>query len=62
MLPLQKHLMDHARIEIQVYNWPKYPKRVLRFSIQAHNSLEQIGYFAHHLKAALEVERNQHGH
>ncbi|RHZ52343.1 hypothetical protein CDV55_103713 [Aspergillus turcosus] len=56
-LPLQKHLMDHARIEIQVYNWPKYPKRVLRFSIQAHNSLDQIEYLARQLKAALEAER-----
>lgn len=58
-LPLQKHLMDHARIEIQVYNWPQYPKRVLRFSIQAHNSLDQIEYLARHLKAALEAERKR---
>jgi isopenicillin-N epimerase len=56
-LPLQKKLMEHSGIEAQVYNWPQYPKRVMRLSIQAHNSIEQIEYLARHLKAALEAEK-----
>ncbi|KAF4201967.1 hypothetical protein CNMCM8927_000881 [Aspergillus lentulus] len=56
-LPLQKRLFEEARIEVQVYNFPQYPKRLLRFSIQAHNSFEQIEYLAHHLKVALAEEK-----
>lgn len=55
-LPLQLLLWEKYRIEIPVYAWPAHPKRVIRFSVQAHNSLEQYEWLADILKEALEAE------
>jgi len=56
-LPLQQTLWNKYRIEIPIYSWPSYPKRVLRFSVQAHNHVDQYIYLAKALKATLAEER-----
>jgi isopenicillin-N epimerase len=56
-LPLQLLLWEKYRIEIPIYAWPAHPKRVLRFSVQAHNSLEQYAWLAEILRGALDDER-----
>lgn len=56
ILPLCKTLWEKDRAEIQCYHWPLYPKRIFRFSVQLHNSLEQFIWLAGKLKCALEAE------
>lgn len=55
-LPLQKWLWDEHHVEIQVYSWPAYPKRVLRFSCQLYNSLEQYIWLSERVKEGLQIE------
>jgi isopenicillin-N epimerase len=38
--PLQRALWDRYRIEVPVFTWPGTPRRVLRISAQAYNSIE----------------------
>ncbi len=38
---LQRYLRQEHRIEVPVMAWPAHPKRLLRISAQAYNSLEQ---------------------
>ena len=56
ILPLCKTLWEKNRAEVQCYHWPVYPKRIFRFSVQLHNSLEQYVWLAEKLKCALEAE------
>lgn len=59
MLPLQQVLWKRHRILVPVYSWPEYPKRVVRISVQAYNTLEQYIQFADCLHIALEQEKSQ---
>ena len=56
-IPLQILLRERYHIDVPVYYWPSYPERILRFSCQAHNSIEQYKYLATSLKVLLEEER-----
>lgn len=56
ILPLCQRLWEEDRAEIQCYHWPAYPKRIFRFSVQLHNSLEQYIWLADKIKDALEAE------
>ena len=44
--PLQRALRDRHRIEVPVFPWPRAPHRVLRFSAQLYNRLEQYDLLA----------------
>lgn len=56
ILPLCQTLWEKERAEIQCYHWPAYPKRIFRFSVQLHNSLEQYIWLAGKIKEALGAE------
>jgi isopenicillin-N epimerase len=56
VLPLFKTLWEEHRAEIQCYHWPKYPKRIFRFSVQLHNSIEQYLWLASKIRKALDEE------
>jgi isopenicillin-N epimerase len=56
ILPICKTLWEKDRAEIQCYHWPSYPKRIFRFSVQLHNSMEQFVWLAGKIKNALEAE------
>ncbi|KAI1267892.1 selenocysteine lyase [Xylariaceae sp. FL1019] len=56
ILPICKNLWERERAEIQCYHWPAYPKRIFRFSVQLHNSLEQFLWLASKIKEELENE------
>lgn len=56
ILPLCQTLWEKHRAEIQCYHWPAYPKRIFRFSVQLHNSLEQYIWLAGIIRSALEDE------
>ncbi|KAL3419541.1 hypothetical protein PVAG01_09763 [Phlyctema vagabunda] len=58
-LPLQTWLWEKYHVEIQVYSWPTYPKRILRFTIQLYNSLSQCLWLAEKVKEGLEAEAIQ---
>jgi isopenicillin-N epimerase len=58
-LPLQAWLWHRHHVEIQVYSWPAYPKRVLRFTIQLYNSIDQCLWLAERVKEGLEAETLQ---
>lgn len=58
MLLLQQALWKEHKIVVPVYSWPAYPKRVIRLSAQAYNSLEQYLRFVDCLRSALEQERD----
>ncbi|KAH6887700.1 pyridoxal phosphate-dependent transferase [Thelonectria olida] len=58
MLRIQQTLWKEHRIVIPVYSWPSYPKRVIRLSVQAYNSLEQYLRLAHCLRSALCHEQS----
>lgn len=62
ILPICKTLWEKHRAEIQCYHWPAYPKRVFRFSVQLHNSMDQFIWLAHKIKETLaeEVEIASH--
>ncbi|KAI1169682.1 selenocysteine lyase [Nemania sp. FL0916] len=57
ILPICRTLWENDRAEIQCYHWPAYPKRIFRFSVQLHNSMEQFIWLAGKLKDALQAER-----
>lgn len=57
--PLQDVLWKKYRIAVPVFSWPARPKRVLRVSVQVHNSRAQIEYLAAALKTALREERSR---
>ena len=57
MLPIQEVLWKQHKIVVPVYSWPAYPKRVLRLSAQAYNSLEQYFWFADCLRSVLYSEQ-----
>jgi len=57
LVPLQTMLWEKHHVEVPIYQWPSYPKRVLRFSVQAHNLLEQYAWLAELLRAALDEEK-----
>lgn len=56
VLPLGRMLWERHRAEVQCYHWPAYPKRIFRFSVQLHNSLEQYIWLAGKIQCALEAE------
>lgn len=56
VLPMCKSLWEQHRAEIQCYHWPAYPKRIFRFSVQLHNSLEQYLWLARKIKEILDCE------
>jgi isopenicillin-N epimerase len=56
ILPICRTLWEKDRAEIQCYHWPAYPKRIFRFSVQLHNSMEQFVWLAGKIKDALEAE------
>lgn len=58
MLPIQQILWKQHKIIVPVYSWPAYPKRVIRLSAQAYNSLEQYFWFADCLRSVLYNEQN----
>ncbi|KAK9423238.1 putative Pyridoxal phosphate-dependent transferase [Seiridium unicorne] len=58
-LPLQNYLWRKHRVEIQVYSWPAYPRRTLRFSCQLYNSLEQYEWLADRVREGLDAESKQ---
>ncbi|MEQ8762595.1 MAG: aminotransferase class V-fold PLP-dependent enzyme [Planctomycetota bacterium] len=51
--PLQDDLMSRWGIEIPIMPWPAPPKRIIRFSAQLYNSLEQYKRLAGALKELL---------
>lgn len=53
--PLQQMLMAGYGIEIPVWNWDYPTSRLLRFSVQLYNSIEQYRYLARALKSTLAV-------
>ncbi|KAI0867719.1 pyridoxal phosphate-dependent transferase [Hypoxylon argillaceum] len=57
MLPIQQILWKEHGIVIPVYSWPSYPKRVIRLSVQAYNSLDQYLRLADCLRSVLHNER-----
>jgi hypothetical protein len=57
MLPIQKILWQEHGIVIPVYSWPSYPKRVIRLSVQAYNSLDQYLRLANCLRSVLHDEK-----
>ncbi|MFL5406598.1 MAG: aminotransferase, partial [Myxococcales bacterium] len=38
--PLQRALWEKRRIEVPLWNFPAYPRRILRVSAQVYNSLD----------------------
>lgn len=56
MLPIQKALWHKHGICIPVYSWPAYPRRVIRLSVQAYNTLDQYFRLAGCLRAVLDEE------
>ncbi|KAI1353949.1 pyridoxal phosphate-dependent transferase [Xylaria sp. FL0043] len=56
MLPIQQTLWREHGIVIPIYSWPSYPKRVMRLSVQAYNSLDQYLRLANCLRAVLQDE------
>ncbi|KAF5695242.1 isopenicillin N epimerase [Fusarium denticulatum] len=57
MLPIQQALWKEHGIVIPVYSWPSYPKRVIRLSVQAYNTLDQYLKLADCLRIVLRKER-----
>ncbi|KAH8158008.1 hypothetical protein CIB48_g10234 [Xylaria polymorpha] len=57
MLPIQQILWREHGIVIPVYSWPSYPKRVIRLSVQAYNSLDQYLRLANCLRSVLHNEK-----
>ncbi|KAF5584249.1 isopenicillin N epimerase [Fusarium pseudocircinatum] len=57
MLPIQQALWKEHGIVIPVYSWPSYPKRVIRLSVQAYNTLDQYLKLADCLRIVLDKER-----
>ncbi|EXM19877.1 hypothetical protein V3481_003384 [Fusarium oxysporum f. sp. vasinfectum] len=57
MLPIQQVLWKEHGIVIPVYSWPSYPKRVVRLSVQAYNTLNQYLKLADCLRIVLRNER-----
>ncbi|KAF5977262.1 isopenicillin N epimerase [Fusarium coicis] len=57
MLPIQQALWKEHGIVIPVYSWPSYPKRVIRLSVQAYNTLDQYLKLADCLRIVLHNER-----
>jgi isopenicillin-N epimerase len=51
--PLQRHLREEHRIEVPVMAWPKHPKRLLRISAQAYNTLDQYQRLAEAVRQGL---------
>ena len=49
---LQQALREHHGIEVPVIPWPEHPRRLLRISAQAYNTIDQY----HHLARALDAE------
>jgi hypothetical protein len=58
MLPIQETLWKEHKIVVPVYSWPAYPKRVIRLSAQAYNTLEEYFWFADCLRSVLYNEQN----
>ncbi|KAI1742380.1 pyridoxal phosphate-dependent transferase [Xylaria scruposa] len=57
MLPIQQILWREHGIVIPVYSWPSYPKRVIRLSVQAYNTLDQYLRLANCLRSVLHSEK-----
>lgn len=57
MLPIQQTLWREHGIVIPIYSWPSYPKRVIRLSVQAYNSLDQYLRLANCLLSVLHNEK-----
>lgn len=57
MLPIQQTLWREHGIVIPIYSWPAYPKRVMRLSVQAYNSLDQYLRLANCLRSVLHNEK-----
>ncbi|KAF5561496.1 isopenicillin N epimerase [Fusarium napiforme] len=62
MLPIQQALWKEHGIVIPVYSWPSYPKRVIRLSVQAYNTLDQYLKLAECLRIVLRKERTSFSH
>ncbi|KAG4268307.1 hypothetical protein FPRO04_12488 [Fusarium proliferatum] len=60
MLPIQQALWKEHGIVIPVYSWPSYPKRVIRLSVQAYNTLDQYLKLADCLRIVLHKERKSY--
>lgn len=57
VVKIQQDLWERFGVEVQIYQWPKWPGRTLRFSCQGHNSLEQYVYLGECLGVLLGEER-----
>ncbi|KAF2965019.1 hypothetical protein GQX73_g8550 [Xylaria multiplex] len=57
MLPIQQILWRDHGIVVPIYSWPSYPKRVIRLSVQAYNSLDQYLRLANCLRSVLHNEK-----
>lgn len=53
---LQESLFEHHAIEVPIVPWPAPPKRLVRVSAQAYDSLEEYEYLARALKIELARE------
>jgi isopenicillin-N epimerase len=51
--PLQRALFERHRIEVPVFSWPAAPRRWVRISAQAYNSIEDYRALAAALRAEL---------
>ena len=56
---LQRDLWERFDVEVQVYLWPRWPGRTLRFSCQAHNAIEQYVYLGECLRGLLREEEEE---
>lgn len=55
--PLQRYLREEHRIEVPVMAWPAHPKRLLRISAQAYNTLDQYQRLAEAVLGGLALGR-----
>ena len=51
--PLQKALWEKRRIEVPVWSFPSFPRRILRVSAQVYNSIDDYAALARALPSLL---------
>lgn len=56
VLRIQRDLWERFDVEVQVYSFPRWPGRTLRFSCQGHNCAEQYVYLGDCLRTLLLEE------
>jgi len=51
--PLQLRLFDRHRVEVPIFPWPRWPKRLLRISAHLHNERSDYERLTDALRAEL---------